>query len=329
MKHLELLTRIVITAAVVIAVGIPLYVWARTPLIHARIAEDGGWNPDILYAKVGMPLHLHLISDDVTHGFAVGQMDMQSVDVLPGKVTDVTLIFDKPGTYTFYCTRWCGINHWRMRGTIVVTGGTASPTLTTQPLYVTFGLNIDAPHPASVVPAQKPSAIRGTLVAAHLPQGYLTNQHFTADYYRSHSPSQAFEDLRADPALKSLSDAEIWDLVAYFWQANLTPLELAYGARLYAQNCAACHGETMEGNGVFAEKLAAQGGTMKKPANLADPTSMLGASPALLEGKVIRGGMGTGMPSWGAIFTDEQIKSLVGYLYTCMFDYANSWIPLQ
>ena len=37
---------------------------------------------------------------------------------MPGKVTDVTLTFDKPGTYTFYCTRWCGVNHWRMRGVV-------------------------------------------------------------------------------------------------------------------------------------------------------------------------------------------------------------------
>ena len=37
-------------------------------------------------------------------------------------VTDITLTFDKPGIYTFFCTRWCGVNHWRMRGTIEVSG---------------------------------------------------------------------------------------------------------------------------------------------------------------------------------------------------------------
>jgi hypothetical protein len=35
------------------------------------------------------------------------------------------------------------------------------------------------------------------------------------------------------------------------------------------------------------------------PADFTDPARMLGASPALLEGKILRGGMGTGMPNVG------------------------------
>jgi plastocyanin len=321
MKPSELLARIIIVTAIIAVIATPLWIWIHTPLIHAHVAENGGWTPNILQAKVGVPLHLHLTSDDVTHGFAVGQQKMQSVDILPGKVTNLTLTFDKPGTYTFYCTRWCGLNHWRMRGTIEVTGGTALSTPAAPPLYVTLGLNIDAPHPASILPVVQPSAVRGTLLATQLPQNFSNKSYFTVDYYRSHSPAQAFGDLRADPALKSLSDAEVWDLVAFIWQFNLTPLELAYGGRLYAQNCEACHGQTMEGNGTFAEKLAAEGPPMKKPANLGDTTSMLGASPALFEGKVMRGGMGTGMPSWGPIFNEEQIWNLVAYLYSFQFEY--------
>jgi len=34
---------------------------------------------------------------------------------------------------------------------------------------------------------------------------------------------------------------------------------------------------------------------------------MLGASPALLHGKIVRGGMGTGMPYWGR--SSPMIKS--------------------
>ena len=91
-------------------------------MIHARMAETGGWTPENLTAEVGQPLHLRLTSDDVMHGFAVGQSDQPPVDVIPGEITEVTLTFDKPGKYTFYCTRWCSVNHWRMRGTIEVTG---------------------------------------------------------------------------------------------------------------------------------------------------------------------------------------------------------------
>ena len=159
MKRSELLSRILIVAGILLAIGAPLFLWARTPLIHARMAENGGWNPDVLQAEVGKPLHLKLTSDDVVHGFAVGQMDMQSVDILPGKVTDITLNFDKPGIYTFYCTRWCGLNHWRMRGTIEVNGSPSDPEPATVPLYVFLNLDLDAPHEAPVIPSDQPSAV--------------------------------------------------------------------------------------------------------------------------------------------------------------------------
>lgn len=51
------------------------------------------------------------------------------------------------------------------------------------------------------------------------------------------------------------------------------------------------------------------------PPDYTDPKQLLGASPALLEGKIVRGGMGTGMPYWGPIFTSTQIDALVAYLY--------------
>ncbi|MBE3119125.1 MAG: cytochrome c, partial [Candidatus Atribacteria bacterium] len=57
----------------------------------------------------------------------------------------------------------------------------------------------------------------------------------------------------------------------------------------------------------------------KTPANFSDPATMAGAGPALLQGKILRGGMGTGMPSWGPIFTDQQTWDLVSYLYTFQF----------
>ena len=58
-----------------------------------------------------------------------------------------------------------------------------------------------------------------------------------------------------------------------------------------------------------------------QPADFTDANRMLAASPALLQGKIVRGGMGTGMPYWGPIFTQEQIWSLVDYLWTFQFDY--------
>ena len=325
MKRSELISRILIITGILLAVGAPLFLWARTPLIHARMAEDGGWNPDVIQAEVGKPLHLKITSDDVVHGFAVGQMDMRSVDILPGKVTEVTLNFDKPGIYAFFCTRWCGLNHWRMRGTIEVSGASTDPQPASVPLYVSLNLDLDAPHDAPVVPTGKPSATSGQLLEANLPIDQ------SADYYRSHSPYEVFESLQNT----SLTEAQRWDTVAYFWQSNTTPESLANGKQLYAQNCAACHGENGAGDGVFADDLAEAGEAsmqtmegamnmvMQVPVDFTDPRRMLGASPALLQGKILRGGMGTGMPMWGVIFTEKQMWDLIAYIYSLQFEYGN------
>jgi mono/diheme cytochrome c family protein len=260
------------------------------------------------------------------HGFAVGQMEMEPVDVEPGKVTVVTLTFDKPGTYTFFCTRWCGVNHWRMRGTIEVKGPNPDPAAgPVIPMYVTLKLNIDAPHESPVIPGSQPSAVRGQQLAADLEISKISNPSF----YLAHSPYQIFEALDST----GLGDSEKWDVVSYIWESNTTPESLANGQKLYAQNCAACHGENGAGDGVFADDIARAGESSQqsmsgsdemmtqKPADFTNPARMLGASPALLQGKILRGGMGTGMPMWGSSFREEQIWDLIAYIHSFQFEY--------
>lgn len=312
-----------------LAFGLPLAAlvarWARPPAIeiHGRLAENGGWTPGDLRANVGEPLQLRLTSDDVMHGFAIGQSDKPAVDVKPGEITELTLTFDKPGKYLFYCTRWCGPNHWRMHGTIEVVDPRASSlpvAEVVEPLYVTLGLDLDAPHPANVIPSVGLSAERGTRLAINLPTPYLST-----DYYAAHSPVEVWRALRADPITQKLNDADVWDLVALIWQANSTPESLVEGQRLYAANCAACHGESGKGDGVMARWLGNSsptglGGNTQKPADFTEASKMLGASPALLQGKIIRGGMGTGMPYWGPIVTEAQTWALVNYLWRFQFN---------
>lgn len=327
MNRPEFFWRVLIVTGILLAVGAPLYLWSRTPLIHAQMAENGGWSPDVIQAEAGEPLHMKFTSDDVVHGFAVGQMDMDTVDIEPGKVTDITLNFDQPGVYTFYCTRWCGLNHWRMRGRIEVSGSNADLELAPAPLYVSLGLNLDAPHDPLTVPSRKPSALSGELISTELP----ITDYQSPNYYRTNSPYQVFDEL----SNMSLTEQQRWDVVAYIWQSNTTPESIANGRQLYAQNCAACHGENGSGDGVFADDLAAAGKSsmqtmtgadamsMQRPVDFTDPNRMLGASPALLQGKILRGGMGTGMPMWGTIFTENQIWDLVAYLYSFQFEYEN------
>ena len=213
-----------------------------------------------------------------------------------------------------------------MRGTIEVKGSDTDPESAPQiPLYVTLGIDIDAPHEAPVVPSDQPSAARGQQLASKL----TVEKFLNPDIYRASSPYQIFEALDTT----GLTDPEKWGVVAYIWESNTTPDGLGNGKELYAQNCAACHGENGAGDGVFANELAKAGEdsmqtmdgamdmVMQEPADFTDAKKILGASPALLQGKILRGGMGTGMPMWGSIFTEEQMWDLVAYIYSYQFEY--------
>lgn len=301
--------------------------------VHAAMPEQGGWSIDSLSVQSGAPLRLRLISDDVYHGFAIGQhSEMGSLDLPPGQPVETTLVFAQPGKYVFYCTRWCGPNHWRMRGTIEVSGPAERRQIQPPPLYVDLGLDIDAEHYAEIVPERMPSAARGAGLEVNLPSAYRTQQ-----YYQTHSPVEAWRALRQEPSLAGLDDQRVWDLVAFLWAAQTTPEKMEEGRRLYAANCAACHGEAGQGEGVMAGDLAveppnsqphAQSDTHSDgaghgdmaPTDFTEAEHMLGASPAVLHGKIVRGGMGTGMPYWGPIFTEEQVWKLVSYLWTFQFN---------
>lgn len=292
--------------------------------IHANMPENGGWSVETIHARVGEPVKLRLTSDDVVHGLSIGQSDQPEVVIKPGEWSETTLVFDKPGRYIYYCTRWCGKNHWRMRGTIEVTGQGPTETPPAQPLYVQLGLDIDAPHHAGVIPLEPPSVQNGAALAGRLPQYALTKE-----TYQTNSPAQLFTRLREEASLKDLNDVAIWDLVAYVWSRQIPPERIATAAQDYAKNCAACHGETGKGDGVIVEGLPAfdhTGGmhAVSRPPDFTDPHMLLGASPAILEGKLIRGGMGTGMPYWGPIFTEDQLDDLVAYIYTFAWQGASN-----
>lgn len=309
-----------------VAMGIPLAllgIWrlerASGITLHARLSEDGGWQPSVLQASVGVPLPLKIISEDVVHGFAIGRTDMTPIDLVPGEMVEVTLLFTRPGTYTFTCTRWCGPDHWRMRGVIEVEGEGQPLSGPAPALYLSLGIDIDADHPAAVVPASRPSAARGAALGLALPEGSRTRD----DFIRR-PPAEIWQSLRGSPSSDGLTDLEVWDLVAYLWKSTASDAALVEGRGLYAANCAACHGESGGGEGVMASGSSAhapgEDSHSSTPADFTDARTMLGAGSALLQGKIVRGGMGTGMPYWGPILTEAQTWALVDYLWTFQFE---------
>jgi hypothetical protein len=60
----------------------------------------------------------------------------------------------------------------------------------------------------------------------------------------------------------------------------------------------------------------------KGPADFTDAAQMLGASDVLLQGKILRGGMGTGMPEWGSLYTEQNMWDVISFIRSFTFDYG-------
>jgi plastocyanin len=333
--------RFALTALILILIGLPTTILGyqfvfrpaltdgRTIDIVAAAPEAGGFQPDSIRVAVGKTVRLRFSVPDVTHGIAIGPgmgSDWGQVD--PGEVKIVEVAFDQPGRYIFYCNTWCSPNHWRMRGTIEVYDPANPDVLpidnSSDPVIESLTarkVDIDAPHETVVVPSKQPSASRGARVVEQLGNA-LPVELTRLEWRRTHSPAEAWALL----VKTGLSETEAWDVVAYLWLANVEAIQWQTAASLYAKNCAACHGESGDGRGPGADALAAletdqqsEMNTSKKPTAFAEPHSMLGGTSDIYYAKLRRGGMGTGMPSFGPIFTTEETWLLVDYLWTFVF----------
>ncbi len=205
--------------------------------IKASAPEKGGFSPDAIRVPMNEPVTLRFTSMDVTHGISIGPglgVEMGHLD--PGTVKEITLTFDHPGTYTYYCNTWCSTDHWRMRGVIEVYDP-AHPDLIlpAQPDPIIAGLiaegvDIDAEMPESAVHSfeRQPSAERAPAIIDSLDiPAELTD----ADWQHSHTPMQAVERLaEQNPAA---AETDLLDVAAYLWTAEFFPrVACASGAAL-------------------------------------------------------------------------------------------------
>lgn len=72
-----------------------------------------------LHVPVGQPTRLVMTSEDVIHSFFVPAFRVKA-DVVPGRTTSLWFTPTKPGRYHLFCTEFCGTEHSRMIGSIVV-----------------------------------------------------------------------------------------------------------------------------------------------------------------------------------------------------------------
>jgi len=304
----------------------PALAEARTVDIVAAAPEAGGFQPENIRLAAGETVRLRFFVPDVTHGIAIGPgLDIDLGQVDPGQVKEIEVTFDEPGRYTLYCNTWCSPNHWRMRSTIEVYDP-ANPDVrvvstTSDPVIESLlarGVDIDTPHESPVVPSGQPAAKRGAEIVGML-EFALPADLTQLTWRRSHSPVEAWTML----INKGLNENDAWDIVAHLWLQNVNLDQLQQTATLFDKNCAACHGETGNGQGPGAMVLAGQMGQneiAQSPTAFADPQTMLGGSNDIYYAKIRRGGMGTGMPSFGVVFNPEETWALVDYLWTFVFE---------
>jgi mono/diheme cytochrome c family protein len=297
----------------------------RLIMLVANAPANGGFVPDTLRVNLGERVRLRIASPDVVHGLAIPALGIHVDEILPGHVAEVEFVATRVGKFPFACTRWCSVDHWRMRGSLeVIDPNHPNPTPSTfaPPLYQQLKIDIDAPHLAQNVPSQRPSAARGAELGLSV----------IPDDWRIESPSDEFAKLRANPSLKAYSDQQLWDALAYAWKRAAGDESIALGQQLYTRDCAACHGETGKGNGPAGRDLPglaamrsdthAMPDVKRGPADFTDAAKMLGASDVLLQGKMVRGGMGTGMPEWRTLYTDEEMWHVVSFIRSFTFDYG-------
>ncbi|MCQ3932547.1 MAG: hypothetical protein DPW16_19020, partial [Chloroflexi bacterium] len=274
--------------------------------------------------NAGETVTLRFSSKDVTHGIAIGPglgIDLGHVD--PGHVKEVTLTFEKTGTYTFYCNTWCSPDHWRMRGIVDVTDPTnpdAIPIAYQDPIIerlVAEGVNIDAnldmgmadhPQPDVLTFEQPPYVEKGQILAASLT---IPSELEDAEWRLAHTPTEGLMLLQDMNPATPIGD--LIHVIAYLWIAEAPSEAIEWAENYFNQNCAACHGQTGEGNGPAADQTA------QSPVAFADFTYMFGMRSDVLYAKIRRGGMGTDMPNFGTLLTPEETLRLVGYLWQLAF----------
>ena len=72
-----------------------------------------------LHVPVGVPIKMTLTSEDVIHSFFVPAFRVK-MDVVPGRYTSVWFEATKTGTYHLFCAEYCGTEHSKMGGSVVV-----------------------------------------------------------------------------------------------------------------------------------------------------------------------------------------------------------------
>ena len=181
---------------------------------------------DELHLPLGQKVRLVFATEDVIHSFYVPAFRMKQ-DAVPGRYTEVTVTPTRLGTYEMHCTEYCGTDHARMGGRVIVmrpedfarwlAEGGARATMAARGFAAFRRLGCSGCHdPRSTVHAPDLAGLYGRTV--HLQDGRTV---VADDAYIRDSILLPKRDVVAgfDPIMPSFqgqaSEEDILDLIAY------------------------------------------------------------------------------------------------------------------
>jgi mono/diheme cytochrome c family protein len=96
------------------------------------------------------------------------------------------------------------------------------------------------------------------------------------------------------------------------------PVLVEEGKEIYVTHCVFCHGDTLQGGGLFAR------GLNPAPADFTDPATITQLQQSYLFWRITKGGRGlpmesapwnSAMPAWEDELTEEEIWKVIIFLY--------------
>ena len=187
---------------------------------------DGQREINEMHVPVDVPVRLVMTSQDVIHSFYLPAFRIKQ-DVLPGRYTEQWFTATQTGTFDLFCAEYCGADHSRMLGRVVVlsaveyerwqAAGSLEPTMAArgEALFRQFGCSgchganaaVHAPSLAGIFGRRVPLANGTTTVAdeRYLRDAILLPSREVAAGYVPIMPSFAGQ----------ISEEEIIDLIAY------------------------------------------------------------------------------------------------------------------